>query len=72
MTILSSQKLKKAKYIWLQKGVKKAIRQDFLIRDLKLYLISLVLLSQNHFLRMDEHYGFHFFFNHMSAYFFGM
>ena len=40
MTILSSQKLKKAKYRFLlQKGVKKAIRQDFLVRDLKLYLI---------------------------------
>jgi len=50
MTILSGQKLKKAKYrFWLQKGAKKAIRQDFLIRDFKLYLISLVLLSQNHF-----------------------
>ena len=34
MTILSSQKLKNAKYrFWLQKGVKNSIRQDFLIRD---------------------------------------
>eukprot|EP00493_Phyllostaurus_siculus_P020503 UN20828 len=34
MTILSSQKLKNAKYrFWLQKEVKNPIRQDFLIRD---------------------------------------
>ena len=34
MTILSSQKLKNAKYrFWLQKGVKNSIRQDFPIRD---------------------------------------
>ena len=73
MTILPSQKLKKAKYrFWLQKGVKNLIRQDSLIHDLKLYVISSVLLSQNNFLRMNEQYEFHFFFNHISAYFFGM
>ena len=50
MTILSSQKLKNAKYrFWLQKGVKNLIRQDFLIRGLKLYVVSLLLLSQNLF-----------------------
>ena len=50
MTILSSQKLKNAKYrFWLQKGVKNGIGQDFLIRDLKLYVVSFLLLSQNLF-----------------------
>ena len=50
MTILSSQKLKNAKYrFWLQKGVKNWIWQDFLIRDLKLYVVSFLLLSQNFF-----------------------
>ena len=34
MAILSSQKLKKAKYrFWLQKGVKSSIRYNFLIRN---------------------------------------
>ena len=34
MTILSSQKLKKAKYsFWLQKGAKKLIKQNILSRD---------------------------------------
>ena len=49
MDILSSQKFKNAKYrFWLQKGVKNWIRQDFLIRGLKLY-VSLLLLFQNLF-----------------------
>ena len=50
MAILSSQKFKNAKYrFWLQKGIKNWIRQDFLIRGLKLYVVSLLLLSQNLF-----------------------
>ena len=50
MAILSSQEFKKAKYrFWLQKGIKNSIRQDFLIRGLKLYVVSLLLLSQNPF-----------------------
>ena len=37
MTILSSQKLKNAKYgFWLQKEVKNSIKQDFLSRDARI------------------------------------
>ena len=67
MAVLSSQKFKIAKYrFWLQKGVKNWIRQDFLIRGLKLYVVSLLLLSQNLFTNgwtvwisffLSSHYG---------------
>ena len=50
MTILSCQKLKNAKYrFWLQKEVKSWIRHNFLTRHIKLYVVSLLLLSPNHF-----------------------
>ena len=72
MTILSGQKLKNEKYrFWLQKEVKNWIRYNLLNLHPKLYVVSLLLLSQNHFLRMDEQYGSHSFFNHISTYFFG-
>ena len=47
------------------------IRHNFLTCHLKLYVVSLLLLSKNRFLRMDEQYGSHPFFNHISAYFLG-
>ena len=46
-------------------------QNNFLNRHLKLYVVSLLLLSQNHFLRADEQYGSHSFFDHIPAYFFG-